>query len=76
MISSPSLLAKDDYSSVSQILKFGPADAKMQCINLFIVDDNLVEGTERFSFSLTSSYSRALIVPDSAVMEIRDNDGK
>ena len=66
-----------DYTSVtSSVLTFTPGGATLQNIAVNIVDDTLIEGTERFTASLSTgnSFTRIGSINETTV-RIIDNDG-
>ena len=52
------------------------AGQEKQCVNITILDDELLEGPENFSIILTTEASRVTLDPDHAVVNITDDDGK
>ena len=47
-----------------------------QCVNITILDDELLEAPEDFNVVLTAETSRVTLDLDYAVVDISDNDGK
>ena len=47
------------------VFPMGSTDEDKQCINITILDDDAIEGTETFTLSLTSVEASSLIVIDS-----------
>ena len=68
-----------DYTSTQQTVTFPPGSSPpaQLCINVPIVDDNLVEADELFAVSASSSVSNVQFAPgaDTASVIIEDNDG-
>ena len=56
-------------------LIFRPA-VVLQCVNLSIVDDSVLESTEQFSVLLSTSDSGVIFANSSAAVIIFDNDSK
>ena len=68
------LTAGDDYTPVSDIpLSFTRASS-VQCSNIFIQDDDIVELNETFSVLLTTSSSAVNLIRASATVIILDDD--
>ena len=71
-------MAGDDYTSVTNsVLTFTPGGTTVQHITVNITDDNLIEGTERFTASLstTNSFTKIGSINETTV-RIIDDDGK
>ena len=55
-------------------------EREKQCVNITILDDELLEAPEKFSATLTNMpstvASRVTLDPNHAVVDISDNDGK
>ena len=67
----------DDYDRVSVNLTFsGSMMMEEICHNVTTVDDNIVEDTEVFTISLTTSETMVIIPNSSAVISLNDNDSK
>ena len=68
----------DDYSRVVTQITFsaGSGVGSQQCINVSIVNDNVVEMTEQFSLSLAAGQNSVIGFPDTATVEIIDDDCK
>ena len=49
---------------------------EQQCVNITILDDDLLESPENFSIILATESARVVLNPDHAVVDISDNDGK
>jgi hypothetical protein len=73
-----SAIQPNDYTMTSQTVTFLPGSSPpaQMCINVPIIDDNLVEPSELFSLSATSSVANVQFAPgaDSASVVIADND--
>ena len=54
---------------------FGPGETTAD-VNITIVDDNIMEGTEMFSATLTTADSNVMIGDGTATVTILDDDGK
>ena len=66
----------DDYSSVSATLVFDMTN-DIQCVNISIENDEILEGMEDFEVILDSGdEERVNLSPESAVVNIMDDDGK
>ena len=70
-------LAGADYTSVTDyVLTFAPGGTTLQHITVNITDDNFIEGTERFSASLSTTNSFTIIGSiNETIVRIIDNDG-
>ena len=67
-----------DYSGLSFIVLFAACDRR-QCVNLTIVDDQVLEDTESFNVDLsrtTDLDARITLDPTAAVVDIIDNDSE
>jgi hypothetical protein len=65
-----------DYAGNPVVLTFRPNSATRNCADINIVDDNLLEGNEFFSVSLTVN-DEVVIIPVATVLVIlRDSDSK
>ena len=67
-----------DYGNISTILMFDSCDKK-SCVNISIVDDDVIEDTESFSVLLTETPGldvRITLDPVEAEIEIIDNDSE
>ena len=66
-----------DFDSIDQrapiTLQFSP-DELIQQVTVKIIDDNITENTEQFSGLLSSSDAAVILAPDTASVEIQDND--
>ena len=64
-----------DYTVKSSGLTFDAAPSS-QTVTIPILDDNIVEGSETITVTLTSTDSAAILNPRSASVTIEDDDGK
>ena len=66
-----------DFDSINQqapiTLQFSP-DKLVQQVNVIIINDNITENPERFSGLLSSVDAAVILAPDTASVEIQDND--
>lgn len=69
------LTAGDDYSSINEVLVISPTQDPVQCIEVTIVDDDIVESSEAFSISLTTNQPGVNFESDETTVTIMDNDG-
>jgi hypothetical protein len=68
-------IAPDDYSNVPIAVNFASGDSAPKIIDIPIVNDTLVEGTERVNLSLTNPTGNTLIGTQStAILNIGDDD--
>ena len=67
-----------DYYPVSSALRFPTSsrNGSQVCVNVTVVDDPVLEGTESFNVYLTTSDSNAKLLSDLLEIIIQDNDGK
>lgn len=65
----------NDYLAVSEVVIFGSILPQVQCRNVSIVSDGILEDMEVFFLELTSSNQRVLVGPR-AMVTIVDNDSK
>ncbi len=63
-----------DYESVMAQLLFGPGQVK-QCVNITILEDDILEGPEDFQTNLSTSVDRVTLDPEMATVNIEDDDG-
>ena len=69
--------AQSDYGAVSEDVLFEAGTSVMrQCVPIAITDDALLETTESFLLSLTSSVPRVVLGTSSGFVIIRDDDGR
>ena len=64
-----------DYTSVAMDLTFN-ADNTNQTVMIPIVGDNVVEGTESFTVSLTTGDNAINLSPQTTTVTIQDDDSK
>ena len=64
-----------DYTSVTMVLTFN-ADNTNRTVMIPIVGDNVVEGTESFTVSLTTGDSAINLSPQTTTVTIQDDDSK
>ena len=68
-------IAPDDYNPVSDVqLTFSPGQTT-QTFNVNILDDNVLEYTERLFVAAMTDDSSVTVAPDQANITILDNDG-
>ena len=68
-------IAGADYTAVSGTLTFAGTDGEVQSIIVPIIDDNLIEPTERFLIDLSNLSTTLIAINDSqASVDIIDND--
>ena len=67
--------APSDYISVPTELTFN-AENTNQTVMVPIIGDNVVEGTESFSVSLTTGDSAVMLIPQTTTVIIQDDDSK
>ena len=73
-----SVVAGSDYIEVSMTLTFpaGSTDGDMiQCIDVSIEDDTVLEGEETFTVTLTTPETYMMLGNDQTEVTISDNDG-
>ena len=68
-------IATADYIPIDQPLEFSTAPAQM-CVEITITPDAVVETDETFSVSLSSSDPAVVIVTNTTVTIVDDNDSK
>jgi hypothetical protein len=67
-------LAPDDYKKIGYLTSYSHNDGARKCINVTIVDDDLVENTETFQLWLTSKDKAASLISSQVTLMIVDND--
>ena len=68
---------EEDFVLRENQLVFTPTSSETQCVNITIIDDELLETMESFIVVLkTSNTSRVLISEEWFEIQIEDNDGK
>ena len=76
------IIATSDYAPVNSVLVFpaGASEGYIQCINVTILHDEIVEGTESFMLRLSRVGETSLIVIDptryEATLSIVDDESK
>ncbi len=63
-----------DYETVMAQLLFSPGQDK-QCVNITILEDDILEGAEDFRTTLSTSVDRVTLDPEMATVNIADDDG-
>ena len=74
-----SATAPEDYSAAAEsvALVFGESTAEVQCVNVSLENDEVLEGVEMFEVVLDSGdEERVTLSPERAVVVITDDDGK
>ena len=74
-----SATAPEDYSATAEsvALVFGESTAEVQCVNVSLENDEVLEGVEMFEVVLDSGdEERVTLSPERAVVVITDDDGK
>ena len=76
VISSTDVMAQtpDDYKRISYLTSYSHNDGTRKCINITIVDDDLVEDTETFQLWLTSKDEAVSLMSNQLTLMIVDND--
>ena len=64
-----------DYTATTMTVVFGPEES-VKTVLVPIEDDDVLEGLEMFSATLTTSDTRVQLFNSSASVSITDNDGK
>ena len=64
-----------DYTAANGEFTFS-SSSNQQCVNITIVDDNVLESLETFSVTIDTSVDRVVLEPNTTVVEIVDNDGE
>ena len=66
-------VANLDYTPLNEWITF--KTSQKQCVNIEIIDDNIVEPTEQFNVLISSSTDPNLVLEDDhTVVSIKDND--
>lgn len=66
-------VANLDYTPLNEWITF--KNSQKQCVNIEIIDDNIVEPTEQFNVLISSSTDPNLVLEDDhTVVSIKDND--
>ena len=66
--------APDDYKKINYLTSYSHNDGARKCINITIVDDDLVEATEAFVLNLTSKDEAVSLMSNQLTLMITDND--
>ena len=63
--------ASDDYAMVDGVVVFpeGSTEGDKQCINVTILEDDIVEGTETFTLTASTMEASSLIVIDPSLSQ-------
>ena len=69
------LTALDDYETVSTELSFDSVSDR-SCIEVNLIDDNVLEGREELQVSLSSEEEFVDLNPATAVVSVADTDGE
>ena len=69
------LTASDDYETVSTELSFDSVSDR-SCIEVNLIDDNVLEGREELQVSLSSEEEFVDLNPATAVVSVTDTDGE
>ena len=67
--------AEDFDISLSANITFCPQSYPVQCVQVGIRGDDIVEGTEQFSVVFSSDDNRTLIIDNTTIISIIDDDG-
>lgn len=62
-----------DYTGLPKVISFTSGQS-LTCINITIIDDNIVEYKENFTVKLLSNFSGVSVSRIQSVIEISDND--
>jgi len=65
-----------DYTSVSRSLMTFNAAVTTQVVQLYIIDDDVVEHSEAFNLTLRSTDSAVLLNPSTSTITIEDVESK
>ena len=70
-------MAGFDYTSisVSQIFASGSANGTTRCVDIFVQDDEALEGNQTFTLAIATSDSNVVLGTDVTVISIMDDDG-
>ena len=70
-------MAGFDYTSISvnQIFASGSANGTTKCVDIFVRDDETLEGNQTFTVAIATSDSNVMLGTDVTVISIVDNDG-
>lgn len=64
-----------DFDRVNMLLLFPPGTSR-QCVEIFIMDDDVLESIETFSVQLTTTDESVFPIRNSSTVDIVDNDSK
>ena len=64
-----------DFEPLSVELEFN-LDTSEVCINIGIINNDILEGNEEFSVMLFANDPQVIVSPDSAAITIMDNDSE
>ena len=62
--------------SACQIFASGSANGTTMCVDIFVQDDEALEGNQTFTVAIATSDSNVVLDTDVTVISIMDNDGK
>ena len=66
-----------DFLVLDQDFTITPSsNGSRECFNITIIDDSIIEDTEFFRVSLTSTSNNVIVTSSSATVWITDNDGR
>ena len=66
--------APEDYKMINYVTSYSYSDGARKCINITIVDDDIVENIETFVVWLTSKDEAVSLISDHLTLTIIDND--
>ena len=69
-----SFIESDDYSGLSTEVVYGP-DIVRQCVQLALLEDDVLEIVETFQVQLTTDDVSVMLNPDVATVSILDSNG-
>ena len=67
--------APSDYTTFAEMLTFTPMDSRF-CYNMTVINDQLFEGQEDFTVTLSTSAPSVSVQPETAIIIITDDDRK
>lgn len=67
-----------DYINVSsnEVFEYGTSDGATRCVNIAIIDDELLEGNQTFTVTLTSLDSDVVLRDNMTTITITDNESQ
>ena len=68
--------APDDFLSTNTQLFFQPDGIHVQCVNITIVSDSILENNESFLANLTTDDAAVILSPSMATLAILNDDSK